>query len=96
MKFEEIKFGKLYDGVQAIIEFGQYELSVVKHSMSYGGKKGLYEIAVFEDNAQIELPGITQEGDTIKGFLCEEGLNVIFKKMTTITGSMGTQIGKFK
>ena len=96
MKFEEIKFGKLYDGVQAIIEFGQYELSVVKHSMSYGGERGLYEIAVFEDNAQIELPGITQEGDTIKGFLCEEGLNVIFKKMTTITGSMGTQIGKFK
>jgi len=96
MKFEEIKFGKLYDGVQAIIEFGQYELSVVKHSMSYGGERGLYEIAVFEDNAQIELPGITEEGDTIKGFLCEEGLNVIFKKMTTITGSMGTQIGKFK
>ena len=96
MKFEEIKFGKLYDGVQAIIQFGQYQLSVVKHSMFYGGMKGLYEIAVFEDNAQIELPGITQEGDTIKGFLCEEGLNVIFKKMTTITGSMGTQIGKFK
>ena len=96
MKFEEIKFGKLYDGVQAIIEFGQYELSVVSHSHSYGGKKGMYEIAVFEDNAQIELPGITEEGDTIKGFLCEEGLNVIFKKMTTVTGSMGTQIGKFK
>ena len=94
MKFEEIKFGKLYDGVQAIIEFGQYELSVVKHSMSYGGKKGLYEIAVFEGNNQVELPGITQEGDTVKGFLCEEGLNVIFKKMTTVTGSMGTQVFK--
>lgn len=94
MKFEEIKFGKLYDGVQAIIEFGQYELSVVKHSMSYGGRKGMYEIAVFEGNNQVELPGITQEGDTVKGFLCEEGLNVIFKKMTTVTGSMGTQVFK--
>jgi hypothetical protein len=94
MKFEEIKFGKLYDGVQAIIEFGQYELSVIKHSTSYGGKKGLYEIAVFEGDTQTELPGITQEGDTVQGFLCEEGLNVIFKKMTTVTGSLGTQVFK--
>jgi len=94
MKFEEIKFEKLYDGVQAIIEFGQYELSIVKHSMSYGGKKGMYEIAIFEGDTQTELPGITQEGDTVKGFLCEEGLNVIFKKMTTITGSLGTQLIK--
>ena len=94
MKFEEIKFEKLYDGVQAIIEFGQYELSIVKHSMSYGGKKGMYEITIFEGDTQTELPGITQEGDTVKGFLCEEGLNVIFKKMTTITGSLGTQVIK--
>ena len=92
MKFEELKFEKLYDGVQAKIEFGKYELSVVSHSMAYGGKNGMYEIAVFDGDTQTELPGITREGDTVQGFLCEEGLNVIFKKMTSITGSMGTQI----
>jgi hypothetical protein len=92
MKFEKLKFEKLYDGVQAIIEFGKYEVSVVSHSYSYGGKDGMYEIAIFEGDNQVELPGITREGDTIQGFLCEEGLNVIFKKMTSITGSLGTQV----
>lgn len=92
MKFEELKFEKLYDGVQAIIKFGKYEMSVVSHSYSYGGKKGMYEIAIFDGKSQVELPGITREGDTVQGFLCEEGLNVIFKKMTSITGSLGTQV----
>ena len=94
MKFAKLKFEKLYDGVQSIIKFGKYEMSVVSHSMSYGGKKGMYEIAIFDvdGKSQVELPGITREGDTVQGFLCEEGLNVIFKKMTSITGSLGTQV----
>lgn len=92
MKFEKLKFEKLYDGVQAIVKFGKYELSVVSHSMSYGGKNGLYEIAIFDGKQQVELPGITAEGDTVQGHLCENGLDVIFKKMTSITGSIGTQV----
>ena len=85
MKFEDIKFDKLYDGKQAVIPFGDYELSIVSHSSSYGGKDGLYEIAVFKDVDQVELPGITEEGDTIKGFLTEAGVMSIIKKMMTIT-----------
>jgi hypothetical protein len=85
MKFEDIKFGKLYDGKQAVIPFGDYELSIVSHSSSYGGKDGLYEIAVFKDVDQVELPGITEEGDTVKGFLTEAGVMSIIKKMMTIT-----------
>ena len=85
MKFEDIKFGKLYDGKQAVIPFGKYELSIVSHSSSYGGKDGLYEIAVFKDVDQVELPGITEEGDTVKGFLTEAGVMSIIKKMMTIT-----------
>ena len=92
MKFEKLKFEKLYDGVQAIVKFGKYEVSVVSHSMSYGGKNGLYEIAIFDGKQQVELPGITAEGDTVQGHLCENGLDVIFKKMTSITGSIGTQV----
>jgi len=85
MKFEDIKFGKLYDGKQAVIPFGDYELSIVSHSSSYGGKDGLYEIAVFKDVDQVELPGITEAGDTVKGFLTEAGVMSIIKKMMTIT-----------
>ena len=87
MKFEDIKFVTIYDGKQAVIPFGDYELSIVSHSSSYGGKQGLYEIAVYkaDTNDQVELPGITREGDTVKGFLTEEDVVCIIKKMQAIT-----------
>jgi len=85
MKFEDIKFISLYDGKAATIPFGKYELSIVSHSMSYGGKQGLYEIAVYEGDDQVELPGVTREGDTVKGFLTEEDVLGIIKKMMFIS-----------
>lgn len=89
MKFEDIKFISLYDGKSAVIPFGKYELSIVSHSMSYGGKQGLYEIAVYKADTddQVELPGITNEGDTVKGFLTESDVVTIIKKMQTISYS---------
>lgn len=53
--------------------------------MSYGHKSGLFEIAVFRDNELIELPGITQEGDTVKGFLNQSQVEAIIQKMFLIT-----------
>ena len=87
MKFEDIKFVSLYDGKSAVIPFGKYELSIVSHSHSYGGKQGLYEIAVFnaDTNDQVELPGVTREGDTVKGFLTESDVVCIIKKMQAIS-----------
>jgi len=35
----------------------------------------LYEIAVFKDEDQVEMPGITEEGDTVKGFLKESDVD---------------------
>ena len=35
----------------------------------------------------VELPGITAEGDTVKGFLTLEDVSGICKKMTVITGN---------
>jgi len=75
-----------YGGTQVLLKFGdQYELSVVSHQFSYGGKKGLYEIGVFKNDNMIELPGITEEGDTVKGFLSEKDVDSIIKKLYTIT-----------
>lgn len=88
MKFKEIKFNKtdIPNGIQAMIDFGDYNLSIVKSDFSYGGKSGLYEIAVFEENEQKELPGITEAGDTVKGFLDEGEVEGIIKKMHLVTG----------
>lgn len=88
MKFEEIKFEStdVPNGVQALMQFGEYELSIVKSDFSYGGKQGLYEIGVFKDNEMVSLPGITEEHDTVKGFLSEDNVVGIIKKMSTISG----------
>ena len=91
MKFSDIKFNqtKLPKGIQALFNFGdKYELSIVKNTSSYGNANGLYEIAVFQGNEQIELPGVTEEGDTVKGFLTEEDVLGIIKKMQFASGDM--------
>ena len=94
MKFEDIKFNStdLPQGIQALLKFGAYELSIVKSDFSYGGKQGLYEIAVFKDDGQIEMPGITQAGDTVKGFLSESEVEAIIKKMHLVSGAVPEQI----
>ena len=79
-------------GVQAVLDFDNYELSIVKNEASYGNKQGLYEIAVFKDGEQCELPGITQKGDTVKGWLTSNDVDAILTKMYTITGTEGKQI----
>ena len=90
MTFEDIPFKEteMPKGIQSILKFGKdYELSIVKSDFSYGGKSGLYEIAVFKGDNQVELPGITEEGDTVKGFLSEGDVMGIIKKMHLVSGA---------
>ena len=89
MKFKDIKFNNTIrpEGIQALVMFKDYELSIIKNEASYGNAQGLYEIAVFKDNEQTELPGITEEGDTVKGFLTESDVEGIIKKMHLISGT---------
>ena len=88
MKFEDIKFNKTVTptGIQCLLKFGEYELSIVQNDFSYGGDQGLYEIAVFKGDGQVEMPGITENGDTVKGFLTEGDVEAIIKKMYLATG----------
>ena len=89
-KFEDIPFNKTTTpkGIQALISFGEYELSIIQNEMSYGGKNGgsLYEIGVFKGDKMVSLPGITEDGDNIKGFLTKENVMGIIKKMHLMSG----------
>ena len=85
-QFNDLQLVKFLDGVSATVTYGDYELSVVKHSSSYGGTGGLYEIAVFKGNDMVEMPGITEEGDTVKGWLTEDAVTGIMKKMSYVSG----------
>ena len=90
MEFKDIEFQytNVPKGIQAILPFGKYELSIIKNESSYGFHQGLYEIAVFDGYDQCELPGITEEGDTIKGFLSEQEVMGIIQKMSLISGEI--------
>ena len=75
--FEDDKLkGTEYQGV---IEFyNGYELSIVRHNSSYGGKMGLFEIALSKGETQICMPPITADDDTVNGFLMQvEVLEII-------------------
>jgi len=85
-KFEDLKFHKFMDGIAASAIYGEYELSVVRHSSSYGSDGGLYEIAVFKGDGMVEMPGITDDGDTVRGWLTEEAVTGIMKKMIAVGG----------
>jgi hypothetical protein len=84
LQFEQSKYHK---GIQLVLDFKKYELSVVQHDGSYGGTKGLFEIMVSDSTGGVELPGITEPGDTVKGFLTLEDVSSICKKLTSITGN---------
>ena len=73
-------------GYKANFDFDKYVLSIVQNEMSYGAAQGFYEICIFENDNQIELPGITDEGDAVKGWLTVQDVNAIIKKLTSITG----------
>ena len=88
MRFEDVtmNYNETLNGVTGRVNYGDYELSIVKHSHSYGGEHGLYEIAVYKGDNQVELPGITEPNDTVRGFLTEQEVDGIMIKMYTISG----------
>ena len=83
-KFEDLDFIKLDDGfmkgVQCRMMFENgYGVSVVSHTYSYGGKKGLYEIAVLDKNG--ELTYDTPVTNDVIGYLSETGVTDVMKKV---------------
>jgi len=60
-----------YGGVNARIDFDNgYGVSVVKSLYTYGGDRGLYELAVFKDG-DIHYDNPVAQGDVV-GYLREE------------------------
>lgn len=67
-----------YDGVQHVYAFPNgYGASVIKHDYSYGGKKGLWELAVLKDDELCYTTPITEDvighlaWDTVEDILTE-------------------------
>ena len=69
--FNDLEFKELdsfYKGVQSRIQFDNgYGASVIKHDYSYGGKDGLYELAVLDND--VKLTYDTPITEDVIGFL---------------------------
>ena len=66
----------------------QYELSIVRHSGSYGGNMGKFEIMLSRSGNPTSLPPITEEYDTIKGFLTYEQVVEIIETVEDLPGTV--------
>lgn len=80
-KDESLK-GSEYGG-EVVFDNG-YGLSVVRHESSYGGTQGLFEVMLTRNDNPYSLPPITQEGDTVKGFLTKEQVSEIIETVSDL------------
>ena len=82
-KFEDLEFEGINDGfmvgVKSRMTFDNgYGVSVVSHSYSYGGKDGLFEIAVLDkDGITYDTP-VTND---VIGYLTEEDVTDVMKQV---------------
>lgn len=81
-EFKDLEFKALddfMDGVQSRIEFENgYGASVVRHQYSYGGKDGLYELAITKDNELCYSTPITSD---VEGYLTEDAVTDLLKQI---------------
>ena len=74
--------GTIYDGIRRKYTFeNSYGASVISHSGSYGGKFGLWELAVLYNDDLCYTTPITND---VIGWLNEEDLQVVLNKIKSL------------
>ena len=63
-----------------------YSLSVVQHKGSYGGTDGLWEIMLQRNKSPICLPPITNENDSVRGYLTLEEVREAIELVEELAG----------
>jgi hypothetical protein len=87
-KFQDLEFELINDapfmvGKKSRMHFDNgYGVSVVLHSYSYGGRDGLYELAVLDSNDEITYD-TTVTNDVI-GYLTEEEVSNVMKEVQNL------------
>jgi hypothetical protein len=87
-KFEDLEFDKISDepfmsGVRSRMTFENgYGVSVISHTYSYGGKDGLFEIAVLDKKGEITYK--TPVTNDVIGYLNPEEVTEIMKQVQSL------------
>ena len=94
MKLSDFKKMETRPGsFQTLLTFGdKLELSVISGDGSYSNVDAPYEIAVFRNGEFTQLPGITGPDDDVRGHLVEQDVDLIIKKLVTVTRADPVQI----
>jgi len=80
LEFIDHPMGAEYGGIISRISFDNgYGASIVKSPMSYGGKNGLYELAVLDSNG--ELTYDTPVTNDVEGYLSEEDVTKLLEQI---------------
>ena len=80
--FNDLIFNKLPDGmgIQCRIEFSNgYGASIVKGPYTYGGRDGLFELAVLGSDGGISYD--TPITDDVVGYLTEDGITALLAEI---------------
>jgi len=82
LRFIEIE-GWAGEGIRAVVEFQNgYGASIVRHSFSYGGKDGLYELAVLDYTGSICYS--TPITSDVLGHLSEQDVSDALKSISEL------------
>ena len=83
--FQDLEFEQLNDapymvGKKSLMQFDNgFGVSVVSHSYSYGGRSGLYEVAVLDKDGLLTYE--TPVTNNVIGYLNEEDVTDIMKQV---------------
>jgi hypothetical protein len=78
--FKSLPSNGVYDGIQYLAKFPNgYGASIVRHQFSYGGRKGLWELAVLDDEGNLCYD--TPITDDVLGYLTEDDVNEILDRI---------------
>jgi hypothetical protein len=77
--YKPVEINKVHDGEQRIYQFDNgYGASVIRHQYSYGGDKGLWELAVLKDG---ELCYDTEITSDVEGHLNEDDVDILLSNI---------------
>ena len=99
-KMKKFRLNKINDGIQMVISLDCFDISVVSHRHSYGGKEGLYEVGVFWTDEPVYYQD--EDGDReefrsqVKGWLDEESVTDIVNRLMELNQSSNSLINNIR
>lgn len=90
--FIMIEKDDLPGGYQCVLEYSDtMQLSIISGAGAHADSSSPYEIALLVNGDFAQYPGITDNND-IRGYMTESEVDIVIKKLYTLTGNQPTQL----